>query len=208
MRRAIGVYNLKETMIVRTTIRTAVTALAAVAALSLSACGDDSSDDNAGDDSTTTSEETPAEEDTPAEDETPAEEDTPAEEGETEAPEGESQNVFDVGLGDCISSFNAEEQVEELTVIPCEEEHDQEVFAVFEVPDGDFPGGEAFQTQVETDCVGEFMTFVGMDYNESVLDIQWLEPTEESWAQGDRELVCTVYDPAGPVTGTLEGANR
>ncbi|TDD69673.1 hypothetical protein E1262_12010 [Jiangella aurantiaca] len=193
----------------RITIRTAVAALAAVAALSLSACGDDSSDDNAGGDSTATTDsqsgETPAEE-TPAEDETPAEE-TPAED-ETEAPEGDTQDVFDVGLGDCISNFNAEEQVSELTVIPCEEEHDQEVFAVFEVPDGDFPGSEAFQTQVESDCVSEFETFVGMPYNESVLEIQWLEPTEESWAQGDRELVCTVLDPSGPVSGTLEGANR
>lgn len=186
----------------RTTIRTAATALAAVAALSLSACGDDSSDDNAGGDSTATTEETSPEE-TPA-GETPAEE-TPA---EGEEPEGETQDVFNVGLGDCISNFNAEEQVSELTVIPCEQEHDQEVFAVFEVPDGEFPGSEAFQAQVESDCVGEFEAFVGMPYNESALHIQWLEPTEESWAQGDRELVCTVLDPAGPVTGTLEGANR
>lgn len=189
----------------RITIRTAVTALAAVAALSLSACGDDSSDD-AGGDSTATAEETSSEE-TPAEDDTPAEDETPAEE-ESDAPDGETQDVFDVGLGDCISNFNAEEQVSELTVIPCEEEHDQEVFGVFEVPDGDFPGSEAFEAQVTTDCVAEFANFVGLDYNESALDIQWLEPTEESWAQGDRELVCTVLDPAGPVTGTLEGANR
>lgn len=199
-------FNLKETMIVRITIRTAVTALAAAAALSLSACGDGASDAGDGDE-TTTSEETAAEgEETPAEGET----EPPAEEESSEEPAGETENVFDVGLGDCISSFNAEEQIEELTVIPCEEEHDQEVFAVFEVPEGDgsFPGSEAFQTQVESDCIAEFATFVGMDYNESALDIQWLEPTEESWDQGDRELVCTVYDPAGPVTGTLEGANR
>lgn len=187
----------------RITIRTAVTALAAAAALSLSACGDGASD--AGDDETTTSEETSGES---SAEETPAEGETEAPEEDTEGAEGETQDVFDVGLGDCISNFNAEEQISELTVIPCEQEHDQEVFAVFEVPDGDFPGSETFQTQVESDCVGEFETFVGMAYNESALEIQWLEPTEESWAQGDRELVCTVLDPSGPVSGTLEGANR
>nr|WP_281386909.1 septum formation family protein [Jiangella mangrovi] len=173
--------------------------------MSLSACGDGASDAGDGDE-TTTSEETAAEgEETPAEEET----EPPAEE-ESEAPEGDTQDVFDVGLGDCISNFNAEEQVSELTVIACEDEHDQEVFAVFEVPEGDgsFPGAEAFQTQVESDCISEFATFVGMDYNESVLEIRWLEPTEESWAEGDRELVCTVLDPSGPVSGTLEGANR
>ena len=40
------------------------------------------------------------------------------------------------------------------------------------------------------------------------LEVQYLSPTESSWAMGDREIVCTVLDPAGPVTGTLEGANR
>lgn len=193
----------------RITIRTAVTALAAVAALSLSACGDDSSDDDGGDSTAAPSETSGGE--TPAEDETeaPTEEETEApEEGAEEGAEGETQDVFDVGLGDCISNFNAEEQISELTVIPCEEEHDQEVFAVFEVPDGDFPGADAFQTQVESDCIGSFESFVGLTYNESVLEIQWLEPTEESWAQGDRELVCTVLDPSGAVSGTLEGANR
>lgn len=190
----------------RITIRTAVTALAAVAALSLSACGDDSSDGDGGDSTAAPTEtsggETPAEDDTEA----PTEEETEA--GGEEGAEGEEQNVFDVGLGDCISNFNAEEQISELTVIPCEEEHDQEVYAVFEVPDGDFPGAEAFETQVTTDCIGAFETFVGLAYDVSVLEVQWLEPTEQSWAEGDRELVCTVLDPAGPVSGTLEGANR
>lgn len=185
-------------MIVKLTIRTTVAAIAAVAALSLSACGDDSDDNAGGDDATAT--ETSGSEET----EGGAEEEPTEDEGAG----GETQDVFDVGLGDCISNFNAEEQISELTVIPCEEEHDQEVFAVFEVPDGEFPGSEAFEEQVATECVAEFETFVGLTYDESVLEIRWLEPTEDSWAQGDRELVCTVLDPEGPVTGTLEGANR
>ncbi|WP_169738855.1 septum formation family protein [Jiangella gansuensis] len=179
------------------TIRTTVAALAAVTALSLSACGDDSDDNAGGDDATAT--ETSGGEETEGGSEEPTED---------EGAGGETQDVFDVGLGDCISNFNAEEQISELTVIPCEEEHDQEVFAVFEVPDGEFPGSDAFEEQVATECVAEFETFVGLTYDESVLEIQWLEPTEDSWAQGDRELVCTVLDPEGPVTGTLEGANR
>lgn len=181
----------------RITIRTAATALAAVAALSLSACGGVGASDAADGDTT---------------EETSSSEEGATEEGATEedAAEGETQTVFDVGLGDCISDFNEEEQISELKVIPCDQEHNQEVFGVFEVPEGDgsFPGADAFQTQVKSDCIGEFMTFVGLDYNESVLELKWLEPTEESWEQGDRELVCTVLDPAGPVTGTLEGANR
>lgn len=184
----------------RSTIHTTVAALAAVAALTLTACGD--SDDDPGDDTTAASEESA--------EETPAAEDEESEDegSDDETADGESADVFDVGLGECIQEFDAEEEISDLTVIPCEQEHDQEVFAVFEVADGDFPGEDAFKTQVEEDCVAEFATFVGVDFYDSELDIQWLEPTEDSWGQGDRELVCTILDPAGPTTGTLADANR
>lgn len=172
----------------RSTIRTTIAALGAVAALALSACGG-SEDDSPGDDTTAAADETG---DGSGGDET----------------ESESADVFDVAVGDCIAEFATDEEVSDVTVIPCDQEHDQEVYAIFEVEDGEFPGTDAFEAQVQEDCVPEFSNFVGMAYEESVLGIKWLEPTETSWAEGDRELVCTVLDPEGPVTGTLEGANR
>lgn len=134
--------------------------------------------------------------------------------GETDPGEAPTANrtqqadVFDVGVGDCISEFDADRQVSDITKIPCDQTHDQEVFAVFEVPNGEFPGTDAFRAQVTRDCVAAFTTFIGVEHASSTLDIKWLEPTAESWADGDHELVCTVFDPAGPITGTLEGAKR
>lgn len=177
----------------KSTIRTTIAALGAVAALGLSACGSD--DESGGGD------ESPA-----ASDGATGGTETEAAEGET--PETESADVFDVSLGDCIGSFETDSEVSNVAKAPCDEEHEQEIFAVTEAPDGDFPGSDAFQTQVEEDCIPEFESFVGLGYQESELQVQWLEPTEESWAEGDREIVCTVFDPAGPVTGSLEGANR
>ncbi len=173
----------------RTTIRTTIATLGALAALGLSACGDDE-DDSAGDDTTSSSEQT----------------DEEAAEGEESG--AEDSDVFEVELGDCIGAFNAEEEVTDVSVAPCDEKHDQEVFTIAEVPDGEFPGSDSFQDQVENDCIPEFETFVGIPYADSELEIKWLEPTESSWSEGDRELVCTVYDESGPVTGTLEGAER
>jgi len=40
------------------------------------------------------------------------------------------------------------------------------------------------------------------------LDFRFITPSEESWGDGDREILCTVYDPAGDTTGTLADANR
>lgn len=176
----------------RSTIRTTLAALAAVTALSLSACGDDGGSTDSGDSG---GEETAAAE-------------SGGEETGAEQPEGEQADVFDIAVGDCIGDFAVDEEISDVSVVSCEKPHDQEVFAIFEVPDGEFPGSEAFQTQVQEDCVPKFETFVGLAFQESALDIKWLEPTEESWSQGDRELVCTVYEEGKPTTGTLEGAKR
>lgn len=32
-------------------------------------------------------------------------------------------------------------------------------------------------------------------------------PTEESWGEGDREILCYAYDTQGPTTGTLKGSS-
>lgn len=117
-------------------------------------------------------------------------------------------DIFDVKVGDCVGDFEDEDEVTDVSVVPCADEHAQEVFASAEIPDGDFPGDDALREQAQEECAAEFATFVGTPWPESELDYTWLQPTEESWSQGDRELICLVYDPAGPVTGSLEGAGR
>ena len=51
----------------------------------------------------------------------------------------------------------------------------------------------------------EFEQFVGEAYLDSRFDFSYYYPTEASWSRGDREVLCVIYDPAGPVTGSLEG---
>nr|WP_246401681.1 septum formation family protein [Jiangella mangrovi] len=120
----------------------------------------------------------------------------------------DAADVFDVRVGDCLGDFADSEQVTDVAVVPCTDEHAQEVYATAQVPDGELPSDDDLQTQAVETCTTEFQTFVGLAYEESALDFTWLQPTAESWDQGDRELVCLVYDPAGPVTGSLRGANR
>jgi hypothetical protein len=117
-------------------------------------------------------------------------------------------DVFDVRVGDCLGDFGDAEQVTDVAVVPCEDEHAQESYATAQVPDGELPSDDDLRAQAEETCTAEFQTYVGLPYDESALDFTWLQPTADSWEQGDRELVCLVYDPAGPVTGSLQGANR
>jgi hypothetical protein len=45
-------------------------------------------------------------------------------------------------------------------------------------------------------------------YEESVLYVGLITPTEESCPQGDRSILCTIYDPAEEVSGSLRGVER
>ena len=70
------------------------------------------------------------------------------------------------------------------------------------------PDAGQMQSIVDEQCLGAFEGFVGLPYEQFALEVTWLEPTAESWDAGDRELLCIVADPAGGVTGSLEGAAR
>ena len=70
-----------------------------------------------------------------------------------------------------------------------------------------FPGLDAVAAAAQG-CAEPFQEFVGRPLTGSALRVTYLHPTEQSWRAGDREILCVVSDPAGPVTGTLEGATR
>jgi hypothetical protein len=120
--------------------------------------------------------------------------------------EGGDESVMDIALGDCLSDETGTGEVTDVPLVPCTEPHSSEVFHTYDVPDGDFPGD--FTQVADEQCLPAFEEFVGLPYDQSVLEATTLEPTAESWADGDRELVCIIVDPAGDVTGSLQGANR
>lgn len=119
--------------------------------------------------------------------------------------------VMTIRVGDCITSFAALEGTDVTTVPtgPCADPHEAEVFARTELAAGAFPGLATVQEEAEAFCGAEFGEFVGTPWEDSTLDYSYLSPTEAGWEQlDDREILCLVLDPAGPVTDTLAGAAR
>jgi len=124
-----------------------------------------------------------------------------------------SVDAFSVQLGDCLNepipAGEALQEVEDVAATPCGQPHDGEVYAVFDLPDGDFPGDDAVGKAGEERCVTDFEAFIGMPYDDSALEFFTYQPTEASWeTQDDREIVCVVVDPEAKTTGSLEGAAR
>lgn len=124
---------------------------------------------------------------------------------------GENTDVFTIQVGDCLNDGGSVGEVSEVPTVPCTEPHDSEAYASIIMDDGDFPGQQAADDQAVADCTTEFNAFVGLDYQTSKLDFAYYFPTEASWANGDREILCLILavDEAGnavKVTGSLKGA--
>ncbi|HSF84469.1 MAG TPA: septum formation family protein [Acidimicrobiia bacterium] len=120
-----------------------------------------------------------------------------------------SANVFDLEVGQCFNDPDSFDEVANVDIVECSEPHDNEVYHVFDLADGEYPGLSSVETEAEDGCLGAFDSFVGMDYQSSALDIRYLYPTPDTWDNGDREIVCALFDLSGdPMTGTAEGSAR
>jgi hypothetical protein len=116
-------------------------------------------------------------------------------------------------VGDCVQVSDLGEEIQSLPIVPCDEPHEAEVYAVFDLDSDGAYNEDALAVEIDDECLSRFEDFVGTSYDESVLDVYLIYPLEEGWATGDREVTCAVLQPDATggveeVTGTLKGANR
>ncbi|MFM9877537.1 MAG: septum formation family protein [Rhodoglobus sp.] len=121
---------------------------------------------------------------------------------------GTETDAFAIAVGDCLNDGNVEGEVSTVVVIDCAKPHDSEAYASIQVDDGDYPGEQAILDQAEADCLTNFNSFAGINYDQSTLSFSYYYPTEGSWGNGDREILCLILDPAGKTTGTLADSAR
>ncbi len=105
---------------------------------------------------------------------------------------GGGTSVLDVGVGDCFDDPDSE-IVSTLNTVDCSEPHDNEIYAAVIMPGGAFPGDDGVAEFAFDACFDEFEPYVGESYLDSPLDYLYLGPTEDSWAEGDREVLCVLY---------------
>ena len=121
----------------------------------------------------------------------------------------DSASVFDMNEGDCFDEPSEEAaEVETLPALPCSEPHDYEVFEVQPISGEKFPGEKAVTDLADQGCGKAFTSFVGISFDESGLELNYLYPTADSWDRDDREVTCLVADPDKKTSGSLEGSKR
>ena len=118
-------------------------------------------------------------------------------------------SVFNFRVGDCFDDpSTSSDEVSDVAGVPCSGPHDNEIFHLYDLPDESFPGKAAIDASAETECLSEFENYVGSSYQISELFLFPLTPTEESWAQSDREVVCALYADGDQLTGSMKGSSR
>jgi hypothetical protein len=111
-------------------------------------------------------------------------------------------------VGQCLNQPGSTTDIEEVEVVPCDDPHDLEVFALVELPEGPYPGDSGLSDAAQPACADRFAAYVGVEPAESVLATGFLIPSEDGWDGGDREVVCLLYDPDGRLQGSMRATQR
>ncbi|MFJ2553176.1 DUF2510 domain-containing protein [Microbacterium sp. NPDC087591] len=123
--------------------------------------------------------------------------------------EGAEMVPFDeLAVGDCLPfvDYTGDDPIFELPVVPCDLPHTDEVYFIYQLDDGEFPGDDTLFEGAWDGCVAQFESFTGIAYEDSVLDFYSYQPTEYSWTRAnDRTVQCIIFSYED-VTGTLRNA--
>jgi hypothetical protein len=121
-------------------------------------------------------------------------------------------NVYSLKVGNCYNGPNLNTEstvnVTDVEIVNCDEPHESEVYANFELPDSIWPGYDYIENQAEMGCIARFEAFAGVEYDLSTLLVDYIYPTEESW-KDDRFVKCSVVEESYiKVSGSLRGSRR
>ncbi|MFQ5966469.1 MAG: septum formation family protein [Acidimicrobiia bacterium] len=118
-------------------------------------------------------------------------------------------SVFSLEVGQCFNDPDlTATEISSVETVDCAEAHDNEIFSsILYLGGGDYPGEGAMAAYAAENCLPEFEAFVGASYSTSVLEFTYLYPSPLSWDDGDREVLCFLYDAdLAKLSGSMRGA--
>lgn len=118
-----------------------------------------------------------------------------------------SANSLSVKVGDCLGDLNGT-SVADVQLIPCGQAHFWEAFAKMNLSGTTYPGKTEIAKKADEFCATKFEAFVGIASADSTYASPYLYPTTESWASGDREIMCFAGLDNGGVKGSLKGVKK
>jgi DNA-binding SARP family transcriptional activator len=133
--------------------------------------------------------------------------------------DGREVSIRTLQVGDCFNTLPGPdppvqpggviEVVETVLLVPCEGPHEQEVYHLFELAAGPYPGDEQVEALALDQCSAQFKEFVGIAPERSGLDFIYVWPWRDTWEMGNRRGGCSLLDATGrDLTGSTAGSRR
>jgi len=107
-------------------------------------------------------------------------------------------------VGDCVNDVKDSTNLKSLPGVPCAQPHEGEVFAVFDLPDGDYPGQSAVDKQVTSECTTRLTAYSPNAANDPDVGLFLIYPLEQNWQRGDHGVVCIASSASGTATGSIK----
>jgi hypothetical protein len=100
--------------------------------------------------------------------------------------------------------------IEHFIVVACTAEHEEEVISRGTMPGSkEYPGDEAVFDAARSKCEPAFAAYVGVQWGDSHLDVDYLTAFDDTWKAGKVTLICLALDPNDyQLTRSLRGAHH
>ncbi|WP_420115083.1 DUF4190 domain-containing protein [Pseudactinotalea sp.] len=100
-----------------------------------------------------------------------------------------------LAVGNCIQTLPPAQQVGEVRLVPCAEEHAAQVVSLHALS-GQFPGADQLATDATSTCTADVEQ---LDAGDASFVPWYLVPSEIGWDQGNTQVVCLLRADAGPL---------
>ncbi|PWD51675.1 hypothetical protein C8046_14500 [Serinibacter arcticus] len=107
-----------------------------------------------------------------------------------------------VAPGNCVELLPAQQEVGEVTLVPCAQDHVAQALTTWELDDASYPGPEGALKTAEDICTAE-LAERGLDGAEYLP--WWFVPTPAAWDEGERTATCLVRSSGSLLTVDLVG---
>ena len=107
--------------------------------------------------------------------------------------------------GDCVNNLKDTTSLLSLPAVPCSAAHEGEVFAVFDLPAGPYPGADAVDKQATSECSDRITAYSPSAGTDGTYNLFLVYPRSQDWARGDREIACVAASAVGTTTGSIKG---
>ena len=99
-------------------------------------------------------------------------------------------SATELQVGDCLNGPHNSTDVSSLPSVACTQPHQGEVFAVFDLPPGPYPGADGVDDLVSKGCNARLAEYSPGAPSDDAVGLFSVYPLEQNWERGDREVVC------------------